>query len=68
MRNIQIDVYQDQVETFTGIRNHVVSEKGLKSTRYLIGIYRLRMSIEFYVMNREKVNDARPRKGTAGDG
>lgn len=68
MRNIQIDVYQDQVETFTGIRNHVVSEKGLKSTIYLIGIYRLRMSIEFYVMNREKLNDARPRKGTAGDG
>lgn len=68
MRSIQIDMYQDQVETFIGIRKHVVSEKGLKSTRYLIGIYRLRMSIEFYVMNREKVNDARPREGTAGDG
>lgn len=68
MKNIQIDVYQDQVETFTGIRKHIVSEKGLKSTIYLIGIYRLRMSIEFYVMNREKLNDARPRKGTAGDG
>ena len=68
MRNIQIDMYMDQVETFTGIRKHVVSEKGLKSTRYLIGIYRLRMSIEFYVMNREKVNDPRPREGSAGDG
>ena len=68
MRNIQIDMYQDQVETFTGIRKHVVSEKGLKSTTYLIGIYRLRMSIEFYVMNRENFNDARPREGSAGDG
>ena len=68
MKNIQLDVYQDQVETFTGIRKHIVSEKGLKSIIYLIGIYRLRMSIEFYVMNREKLNDARPREGTAGDG
>ncbi len=68
MKSIQLDVYQDQVETFTGIRKHVVSEKGLKSIIYLIGVYRLRMSIEFYVINREKLNDARPREGSAGDG
>lgn len=68
MKNIQLDMYQDQVETFTGIHRTLVSEKGFKSTRYLIGIYRLRMTVEFYEMNREKLNDARPREGTAGDG